>query len=332
MTAAANGAAAPFGTGRLTPVRPSPQRADFLLAPADICVIAFSSDSTPENDHYELIARCLESIAAYTDPRKYRLLIGCNNLSPRALRLVNGFRDARGATARNGRSYPDAGGRLVFPKYPLMRSLYGLTRAPWVVWFDDDTYATAPDWLEGLEEAINRHPNAEQFGKKADTPMANPRPRWIETARWYNPAIIHEDVELGDGTARVVCDYIVGGFYAISRKAIRRCSIPDVRLFHNGGDWTTGLALRHQGFGIAHHTYGVAINRAPRRGMHLDHWSPPGEAARRQERRIAEERLLFESAVRGRSLGAVLAELRRCGAGQSGNSPVGEPGWRLASR
>jgi GT2 family glycosyltransferase len=245
-------------------------------------VIAFSSDGTPENDHYDLIARCLESIAAHTDPRKYRLLIGCNNLSPRAMRLVDWFRNERGATIRIGRPRPDADGRLVFPKYPVMRSLYRATRAPWVVWFDDDTYATEPDWLERLEEAINRHPNAEQFGKRADTPMANPGPGWIETAPWYNPAIVHEHVSLGDGTARVVCDYVVGGFYAISREAICRCSIPDERLFHNGGDWTTGLALKHQGFGIAHHTYGVAINRAPRR--------------------IEEERLLFEGAVKPGSL------------------------------
>lgn len=297
VAAAANGASAAPESGLLTSIRPAPRRADFLLAPVDICVITFSSDDTPENDHYELIFRCLESIVAHTDPRKYRLHIGCNNLSPRAMRLVKEFCDERGATTRIGRPRPDADGRPVFPKYPLMRSLYRSTRAPWVVWFDDDTYAIESDWLEALEETINRHPNAGQFGKKAATPMANPPLGWIETAGWYNPAVAQEHIELADGTVRVVLDYVVGGFYAISRKAIGRCSIPDERLFHNGGDWTTGLALKHQGFGIVQHAYGIAINRAPRRGIHQDRWGPPGEASRLQERCIEEDRLLFETAL-----------------------------------
>ena len=89
-------------------------------------------------------------------------------------------------------------------------------------------------------------------------------------------------------------DYIVGGFYAIRREAIRRCDIPDPRLFHNGGDWTTGLALAHQGFVVAHHTYGVEINTAPRRGMHADRWQPPGHAATLQHQIIERDQELWD--------------------------------------
>jgi hypothetical protein len=272
------------------------RRAEFLAQPVDICVVAFSTDATADNDHYELIARCLESIVARTDRRKYRLHIGCNNLSPRAMRLVDGL-CARGVARKQvGRAHRDVAGKPIFPKYPLMRSLYETSGAPWIVWFDDDSYVTAPDWLEVLEDTINRHPSVAQLGKRAATPMADPPPGWISAARWYNSALVDEQIELADGTKRIVCDYIVGGFYGISRDAVRRCGVPDERLMHNGGDWTTGLALAHQGFELLNHTYGVAINQAPRRGIHRDRWCPPGEAARWQASCIEEEKALFDGA------------------------------------
>ena len=78
-------------------------------------------------------------------------------------------------------------------------------------------------------------------------------------------------------------------FYAISRNAINGCCIPDPRLIHNNGDWTTGMALHHQGFKIANYTYGVTINDAPRRGIHADKLclSDGAEQQRMQAKKIA---------------------------------------------
>jgi hypothetical protein len=272
------------------------RRASFRDQPVDVCVIAFSSGPGPDDDHAELIERCLSSVLERTRPEMFRLHVGCNGLSPRALALVRRLGRGAGARLCVGRPHRDANGRPVFPKYPLQRELFAAGAAPWVVALDDDSYVTERDWLERLEAAIEAHPTAHQFGKLAAAGMAHPRPGWIEEAVWRNPEAREERIRLADGSVRIRLDYVVGGFFALSREAIRRCSIPDPRLFHNGGDWTTGLALRHQGLAIAHHVYGVAVNAAPRRGMHDDLWQPPGRAADLQRRRIADEQRLFEIA------------------------------------
>lgn len=266
----------------------------FADTPVDICVLTFCSGHSSEDDHYDLIARCLHSIIGNTDQSRYRLSIGCNNPSPRVLELVRtlGERDNTrwiiGEAARDGNDVP------VYPKYPMMERLFADTRSPWLVWFDDDSCVTEPTWLDSLEDAINADTGAAQFGKQADVPLMNPDPGWMETAPWYSPSANCEKLDLDDGTQRVVCPYIVGGFYALRRDAMQKCRIPDPRLFHNHGDWTTGLALRHQGFTIKHHTQGVAINTEPRRGIHEDLWRAPGKAADLQQESIRRDRLLFE--------------------------------------
>ena len=130
-------------------------RANFEAEPAVIGVVAFSSDHSKQNDHYEIIERCLRSVVENTDSARYRLHIGCNNLSPRAIRLVDDLRAEGLATKHMGEPRTDVNGAAVFPKYPLMRAIYSATRSPWVVWLDDDSYICKPDWLERLEEAIN---------------------------------------------------------------------------------------------------------------------------------------------------------------------------------
>lgn len=287
------------------------RRASFRDDPVDVCVIAFSSGQNREDDHAELIERCLSTVLERTSPHKFRLHVGCNDLSARALATVRRLGRAVGARFYLGRPHRDVNGRLVFPKYPLQREMFAAGASGWVVSLDDDSYVTESDWLERLEAAIETAPSAHQFGKLATAGMANPRPGWIEDAVWRNPAAREDRIALADGSLRIRLDYVVGGFFAISRAAIRRCSIPDPRLFHNGGDWTTGLALRHQGFAIAHHVYGVAVNAAPRRGMHDDLWQPPGRAADLQRRRIADDQQLFETSAEHRGGGAAPSSANR---------------------
>ena len=192
-------------------------RANFEAEPAVIGVVAFSSDHSKQNDHYEIIERCLRSVVENTDSARYRLHIGCNNLSPRAIRLVDDLRAEGLATKHMGEPRTDVNGAAVFPKYPLMRAIYSATRSPWVVWLDDDSYICKPDWLERLEEAINNISWADQFGKLAAAPMANPGPGWIEEAVWFDPGWEPRWLDLGGGERQLYCEYIVGGFYALSR-------------------------------------------------------------------------------------------------------------------
>ena len=249
-------------------IRPeSVRRADFHQRPPDICVSAYSSDHTPQNDHFDIIYRCLMSIVKNTPPEQYRLRIGCNNLSPRALAFVNWLVERYGAVRYIGESQEDPSGKTIYPKYPLMRKIYEATDADWVIWFDDDCYVCTTDWLDKLQRKINGTPEADQFGDLA-TIVLSPsfKSGWIEPAEWYNPQkIFMRDFPEGK---RIVSPFIRGGFYAISRTAIDACDIPDRRLVHNDGDWTTGMALAHQGYGLAHYLDGVIIGDEPRRGIH----------------------------------------------------------------
>lgn len=240
---------------------------NFRENPADLFVITFSSDE--ENDHFDLITRCLLSILNNTDSRAYRLHIGCNNLSKQAMSFVDNLVADTGARKYVGHAMSDSRGKLVFPKYPLMRRMYASMQGDWLLWFDDDIYVTADDWLERVETTINQNHEADQFGRIANIALPlSAKEEWIDKAKWSKPGKIQYK-EMPEGRM-IVSPFVLGGFYALSRRAMQTCQIPDERLFHNFGDWTTGMALHHNGFQIAPFSYGIMFGDAPRRGIHKD--------------------------------------------------------------
>lgn len=260
-------------------------KVDFRKLPINICVLAFSSDHSREHDHYSIISRCLNSIIEHTRPEKYRLHIGCNNLSPRVMALVDKLVTEHNAVKYIGKPERDENGNQVYPKYPLMRHMFQATAgreespeaSDWVAWFDDDSYATASDWLEKLEETINNSPRVHQLGHQSGILLNREDFERAREFPWFNPAVGIPLVKLPDGRQQRGFNFIRGGFYAISRRAITACSVPDKRIFHNGGDWTTSLALLHKGFKLADFTYGLDIDAEPRRGLHKDLWAAPDD-------------------------------------------------------
>ena len=262
-------------------------KVDFRKLPINICVLAFSSDHSPEHDHYSIISRCLNSIIEHTHPGKYRLHIGCNNLSPRVMALVDNMVTEHNAVKYIGKPGQDENGKQVYPKYPLMRRMFrstaGREESPeasdWIAWFDDDSHATASDWLEKLEEKINNSPRVHQLGHMSGILLSKEDVEWAKEFPWFNPAVDIPLAELPKGRKRRGFNFIRGGFYAISRRAITLCSVPDKRIFHNRGDWTTSLALLHKGFKLADFTYGLNIDAEPRRGIHKNRWAATGDPA-----------------------------------------------------
>lgn len=262
-------------------------KVDFSKLPVNICVLTFSSEHTGEHDHYPLITRCLNSILENTDPAKYRLHIGCNNLSPRAMAFVDTLVESHHAIKYVGDARLDNKGATVYPKYPLMHRMYQATggrtttkeAADWVIWFDDDSCATRNDWLERLEDHINNTPRVQQFGRMSGILLGPDDIRMAKAFPWFNPAIGIPSALRPGGEKRPGFNFIRGGFYALSRLAIEHCSIPDPKLFHNGGDWATSLALLHKGMQVGPFTYGVNIDAEPRRGMHEDEWAAPDDPA-----------------------------------------------------
>jgi len=239
-------------------------RAEFLRNPPDICVLTFSSDE--RNDHFDLISRCLDSVLEKTDPAKYRLHIGCNNLSKRAMAYIDGLVKGYGAVKYIGKASLDINEEVIFPKYPMMRRMYAESEGDWIIWFDDDVYVTEKDWLERLEMAINRSPEVDQFGIPLGIVLPCSVEAWIRNARWYRPGRIRY-TETSEGRS-ITDTFIWGGFYALSKKAIEACHIPDERLVHNYGDFTTGMALHHNGFKIGEFKYGFISGDDTRRGIH----------------------------------------------------------------
>ena len=267
------------------------KRADFNKKPVDICVCTFSSDHTEANDHFNLITRCLLSIVNNTDPSLYALHVGCNNLSLRAMAFVDWLVSCYGAKKYIGKPSKDVNGYAIYPKYPLMAEMYDASDSEWVVWFDDDSYVTAADWLEKLEDKINETPIADQFGEQSLIVLSlSHKQQWIEPSDWYTAGKINYQ-NFPEGK-RIVSPCIVGGFYTISRKAIDVCRIPDSRLVHNNGDWTTGMALHHQGFKIADHKYGIVINNNARRGIHADQRCLTNEA---EQQRLQAEKIAIDT-------------------------------------
>ncbi len=253
-------------------------QANFSKLPVNICVITFSSDHSTERDHYPMITRCLDSILENTDPENYRLHIGCNNLSPRAMEFIDKMVTEHGAVKYIGDAMQDRDGNMVYPKYPLMRRIYQATggrqstreAADWVVWFDDDSYVTSNDWLEKLQDKINATPRVHQLGRLRAILLSKNDRQWLRKFPWFNREIGIPRATFENGKTGRAYNFIEGGFYALSRHAINTCSLPDERLFHNRGDWSTGLALLHKGLGVGDFTYGVEIDAEPRRGMHCD--------------------------------------------------------------
>jgi len=196
-----------------------------------------------------------------------------------------------GARKYIGNPLIDVNGRIIYPKYPLMAEMYNKTHSDWVVWFDDDSHVTAPDWLEKLEDKINKTPMADQFGHESLMVLSLSHQRqWIEPSVWHTPGRI-EYQNFPEGR-RIVSPFISGGFYAISRNAINVGRIPDPRLIHNDGDWTTGMALHHQGFTIANHVCGVSVDDAPRRGIHENKLCLPDEA---EQHRVHAEKIALNT-------------------------------------
>jgi GT2 family glycosyltransferase len=260
-------------------------KVDFRKLPINICVLAFSSDHSREHDHYSVISHCLNSIIEHTHPEKYRLHIGCNNLSPRAMALVDDMVTKHKAVKYIGKPGKDENGKLVYPKYPLMRHMFKSTAgrketpeaSDWIAWFDDDSYAIESDWLEKLEETINTSPRVHQLGQQSCILLSREDIEWVKEFPWFNPDVGITQAKLANGRKQPGFYFIRGGFYAISRRAITACSVPDERIFHNRGDWSTSLALLHKGFKLANFTYGLDIDAEPRRGIHENLWVAPDD-------------------------------------------------------
>jgi GT2 family glycosyltransferase len=137
----------------------------------------------------------------------------------------------------------------------------------WMIWFDDDSHVTGPNWLMDLAMAMERSPEVELFGSLRGVDVSDHLEKFIESAAWYRK--IPRQVRKDTGKPTIV--FPVGGFWAVKSARLREISWPDPRLRHFEDDYLMGEALRQQGVKQAHFESGVRINDAARRAP----WDAP---------------------------------------------------------
>lgn len=218
--------------------------------PVTICALFFG-------DHADLCRRLLDSIHANTDPAAYELRCGLNAVAEETRELVMAAKRWHGKVRIRE-------SRRNIRKCPMMRRLFHRPRitTEWVLWFDDDSFVSRPDWLLSLALAIEARPDADVHGSiRYMTP--SPRiQRFIQSASWFRG----KPFATNPGNGEPKLEFVVGGFWAVRTRLIDQIDWPDPRLIHFEDDYIFGEALRQQGAVTGSFDSGVVISDAPRRG------------------------------------------------------------------
>jgi hypothetical protein len=150
-------------------------------------------------------------------------------------------------------------------KYPTMRRMlydeeYPI--APYMMWFDDDSYIDAPDFWSKLGEVYKQ---TEMCGQIWHWGSTHNQWKWIQSQPWYNRQFRDRP-----GKYR----FCQGAWWVARTDVLKSLNWPIPELKHCGGDSLLGEALRHTMHTITAYSYGVRINadengrhsKAPRRG------------------------------------------------------------------
>lgn len=232
-----------------------------------ICVLGYG-------DHLHLLKRCLGSILD-TVPRQYReVRLALNQPSKEMLAYATGFpaEDVR-------KLYVDGGERR---KYPAMREMFQdhdrPIATPYVLWFDDDSWAADPLWLPRLARTIGKNHDAgcRLYGARFVHDLVPYRrqgrkpEKWFQAAPWWKGKHLHTAGGLTTAPNGSQIVFASGGFWAMASHLIYDAGIPDARLNHNGGDITIGAQVTQAGFKVYNFDPSkkhVRWSDAPRRGF-----------------------------------------------------------------
>jgi len=218
-----------------------------------ICVVCYGP-------HAGLARRFLESLYRFTDPGRFTVRAGLNEVEEATISIFRDYSDRFG----NIDIFQEP--RNIF-KVPLMRRMFRERpiETPWVIWFDDDSHVTRPDWLARLGLKVQAHPEVDQWGSifclwRQDEAIRE----FIERAPWYRGVPLKRS-RGPDGREGYEFRFATGGFWALRTELIDTLDWPDARTRQGHEDFLLGEALRQQGHLVSSFEYGVAINQAERR-------------------------------------------------------------------
>ena len=222
-------------------------------------------------DHPDLAKRCLDSILNTAPPGRLDLRVAANACSDRTLAYLRGLPLSRLYVYAENRK-----------KYPVMRDVFRDPACPitteYLLWFDDDSYVTHPQWLERLAETIaanhqhgGRHygwlhiHDVKMFAKGGHDPR-----RWFHESNSYRGRPMKVRGTKQEAPNGTVIEFVPGSFWALHARTAVEADIPEPRLVHNGGDITIGWQVTQAGYktvGFNKDRQFVYTSRSPRRGF-----------------------------------------------------------------
>ena len=149
------------------------------------------------------------------------------------------------------------------PKYKAMRKMFlQPIEEQWIVWFDDDSYAINPGWVELTGRYIESKA-AENICYTGQKWFLHWRPgQWdfVKASKWFKglpPCLIR---------GKPGVNFATGGYWWLRTDVLRLTGFPDERFSHRG-DLMLAEAVRQQGLPFHSFCEGVKINDAKRRGI-----------------------------------------------------------------
>ena len=221
-------------------------------------------------DYVALHERALDSLnRALPAGEDVNVVVWCNQLSPRAKKAIDHM-VGHFAGGSSWHLYPSTENT---PKYQAMRELwwhaheYFRPQGQWTLWLDDDTYITEKDWWKKTKLFLQHDPSVCYVGQKWYVHHQPGQWDFIKAAPWFkgkSPELLPTKKR---GVTKPGIWFMTGGYVWLRTDVMRGLDWPDVRLNHNGGDTLLGEAIRQQGLPRHHFDYGVAVNKAKRRGL-----------------------------------------------------------------
>ena len=193
--------------------------------------------------------RCLDSLISTVPPERLDLRVGSNELCEESVRYVEGLVD-KGVVTKHYRH------RSNDKKYPVMREMFWDDSCPittkWLLWFDDDSIADRDRmWLHKLTQVIIEGYGAGKhlYGDHRIWQLKPGQASFYRERPWFRNRPFRDAKGNASPNGNKV-HFVAGGFWAMSVEAMRTCDVPDLRLNHNGGDYTIGEQLWQNGFGL----------------------------------------------------------------------------------
>jgi hypothetical protein len=232
------------------------------------CVLLYG----PRKFH-QLHKQCLDALVSTIPPGRLDLRIASNELCDESVRYVDGLVDKQLATKHYRHRTNDK-------KYPVMREMFWDVDHPittkWILWFDDDSIADRDRlWAQKLAQVIiNGEPdNKHMVGDIRLWELKPGQAEFYRSRPWFRGRQFRDKSGKASPNGNKVW-FVNGGFWALSTHAMRACDIPDLKLNHNGGDYTIGEQLWQNGFGMSKwnsQKQFVHTSSVPRRGHSEKH-------------------------------------------------------------